>query len=325
MIRRASRFRISIAMCLLVAANAATWVWAWQAFHTNTALLGTAFLAWVFGLRHAVDADHIAAIDNVVRQLLHKRRPAWNAGLWFASGHSATVLLLCLCVILLPTHAGIERLRGAADTWGTLISAMFLVLIGLTNAATLRRLSRAGPEERFASRAPKGVMALVLRPVQRLVGRSWHMLAVGFLFGLGFDTASEVALLALTAREAVSGLPPTDVVVLPALFASGMILIDTADSIFMTGAYAWALRDPTRQRTYNMIVTGLSVFVAFGVGGLELLDILAKQRGGAIGNIALVAWSLDALPYIGFGTIVVFLLLWGIASMAHRSRLTVTD
>jgi high-affinity nickel-transport protein len=151
------------------------------------------------------------------------------------------------------------------------------------------------------------------------------MLAVGFLFGLGFDTASEVALLTLTARGAVSGMPPTDVVVLPALFASGMILIDTADSIFMTGAYAWASRDPTRQRTYNVLVTGLSVFVAFGVGGLELLDILAKQRGGAIGDITLVVWSLNALPYVGFGIVVVFLLVWGISALAYRSRLTVAD
>ena len=323
-----ARGPVGAIMAALVGVNALTWIWAWHAFQGQPALLGTALLAWVFGLRHAVDADHIAAIDNVVRKLVQDRRRAWDAGLFFALGHSATVLLLCLGVIAVPSFAGIESLRQMADIWGTVFSATFLLLIALANLLTLRRLWRArrgGFRDGDGFENPGGLMGRVLRPVQRLVGRGWHMLPVGFLFGLGFDTASEVALLILTAQQAAAGLSPWAVLVFPAMFTAGMVLIDTADSAVMTGAYGWAMRDPARTISYNIAVTGLSVFVALGVGGLELLGMFASHEGSTIARLPFVTWLLNALPFAGFVVVGALLLLCGIAVMARRSRPGLAD
>jgi nickel/cobalt transporter (NiCoT) family protein len=322
---RAAGCRIATMMALLIAANAVIWLGAWHRFQAHPGVLGAAFLAWIFGLRHAVDADHIAAIDNVVRKLVQNRRRAWNSGLFFALGHSATVLILCLCVIAVPSFGGTEHLREAAGMWGTLLSACLVLLLGLANALTLARLWRTRRDGPFDRHLAGGAMGRVLRPVQRLVGRSWHMLPVGFLFGLGFDTASEVALLVLTGREAASGLSPSDVLVFPALFAAGMVLIDTADSALMTGAYGWALREPARKLGYNIAVTALSVFVAIGVGGLELLGILVDRGGGVLARIPLLAWLLDALPWLGFVLAALLLAFWGIAVLTWRSRPRLAD
>jgi high-affinity nickel-transport protein len=321
---RAARRRIATMMASLATANLLAWLWAGYAFHGRPALLGTALLAWVFGLRHAVDADHIAAIDNVVRKLVHNRRRAWDSGFFFALGHSATVLLLCLGIIAVPSMHGIARLREAADAWGTLFSAVFLLLIGMVNLLTLRRLWRARRGGSFDAQLAGGPMSRVLRPVQRLVGRTWHMLPVGFLFGLGFDTASEVALLVLTAQQAAAGLSAADVLIFPAMFTAGMVLIDTADSAVMTGAYGWALREPGRKLGYNIAVTALSVFVAVGVGGIELLGLLAAHAESAIGQAPFVSRMLDALSvtgsFAGFVVVAVLLLLWGIAVLVSRLR-----
>jgi high-affinity nickel-transport protein len=276
----------------------------------------------VFGLRHAVDADHIAAIDNVVRKLVQNGRRAWDGGFFFALGHSTTVLILCLGIIAAPSIHGVERLRDAAGDWGTLFSALFLLLIGLANLVTLRRLWRGS----FDTQTPGGVMSRVLRPVQRPVERTWHMLPVGLLFGLGFDTASEVALLALTAQQAASGLSASDIMVFPAMFTAGMVLIDTADSATMTGAYGWALREPRRKITYNIAVTGLSVFVAIGVGGLELIGLLASHATSVIGPQPILDRMLDAMGnYMGFVVVALLLLLWGLAVVGRRSRARLAD
>ena len=296
-------------MAVLLAANAAVWLWTWRAFQGHPGLMAVAFMAWVFGLRHAADSDHIAAIDNVVRKLTQGGRRAWDAGCFFAAGHSVTVLILCVGVVAFPAMPGIENLRAAADMWGTSISALFLLLIGLANALTLWRLSRERNGGERDARPPAGVIGWVLRPVQLLIGRGWHMLLVGFLFGLGFDTASEVALLALTARQAASGLLPSCALVFPALFAAGMILVDTANSVLMTKAYGWGLRDVARERAYNIGVTALSVVVAVGVGGIELLGMLSDR----VASVPFVAWPRESLPYLGYVFAALFLLLWGMA------------
>ena len=322
MISRAARGQIATTMGLLALANVLTWAWAGYAFHVRPALLGTALLAWVFGLRHAVDADHIAAIDNVVRKLVHKGRRAWDSGLFFALGHSAIVLILCIGIMAVPSMDGVARLREAADAWGTLFSGMFLLAIGIANLLTLRRLWHARRGGAFDAPSPGGLMSRVLRPVQRLVGHTWHMVPVGFLFGLGFDTASEVALLVLTAQQAAAGLSTSDVLVFPAMFTAGMVLMDTADSAVMTGAYGWALRDPARRLGYNIVVTALSVFVAVGVGGLELVGLLAAHTEVAIGHAPFVTRMFNAMdvagPFAGFVVVAVFLLLWGGAALALR-------
>jgi high-affinity nickel-transport protein len=325
MIPNVSRRRIAVTAASLIALNVMIWLWAGYAFRDRPGLLGTALLAWVFGLRHAVDADHIAAIDNVVRKLVHDRRRAWDSGLFFALGHSATVLILCLCIAAMP---GIERLRGAANEWGTLFSAVFLLLIGMVNLVTLRRIWRARHGVAPDTLRPVGAMSRVLLPVQRLVGRTWHMVPVGFLFGLGFDTASEVALLVLTAQQAAAGLSPADVLIFPVLFAGGMMLIDTADSAVMTGAYNWALHKPARKLGYNMAVTAVSVFVAAGIGGIELLGLLAAHVRGMAGLMPFVTQRLDGLvtgPFAGFTVVAALLLLWGIAALASRSRARIAE
>jgi nickel/cobalt transporter (NiCoT) family protein len=314
---------------LLIGANVLTWVWAVSTFNDRPALLGAALLAWVFGLRHAVDADHIAAIDNVVRKLVHSRRRAWDSGLFFALGHSTTVLGLCLGFIAAPSMLGTGPLREFAGAWGTVFSAVFLLLIGMANLLTLRRLWSARQGGAFAPSPAGGAMGHVLRPVQRLVRRTWHMFPVGFLFGLGFDTASEVALLVMTGQQAAAGLSASDVLVFPALFTAGMVLVDTADSAVMTGAYGWALREPRRQLTYNIAITAVSVSVAIAVGGTELLGLLAVHAQNAIGQSALVNRMLDAISaawsYLGFVVVAVLLLLWGVAAVVARLRPSVAD
>ena len=324
MISRAARGPIAAIMTLLIGANILTWIWAGRAFSDRPALLGTALLAWVFGLRHAVDADHIAAIDNVVRKLVQSRRRAWDSGFFFALGHSTTVLGLCVGLIALPVMHGIAGLRELADAWGTLFSAVFLLLIGMANLFALRRLWRSRRGDASDQPSVGGAMGRILRPVQRLVGRPWHMLPVGFLFGLGFDTASEVALLVLTAQQAAAGLSASDVLVFPALFTVGMVLIDTADSAVMTGAYGWALREPRRQLSYNIAVTAVSVAVAVGIGGIELLGLLVVHAESVIGRLPLLGGMLDAVAftgsYLGFVVVAVLLLLWGIAAVVARLR-----
>ena len=324
MISRAARGPIAAVMFLLIGTNIVTWVWAARAFSDRPALLGTVLLAWVFGLRHAVDADHIAAIDNVVRKLVHYRRRAWDSGFFFALGHSATVLGLCLGIVAFPSVHGIAGLRAAVDAWGTLFSAVFLLLIGVVNLFALRRLWRTRRGGASDQPSVGGAMSRILRPVQCLVGRPWHMLPVGFLFGLGFDTASEVALLVLTAQQAAAGLSASDVLVFPAMFAAGMVLVDTADSALMTGAYGWALREPRRKLSYNIAVTAVSVGVAVGVGGIELLGLLAVHAQNAIGQLPLLSRMLEAISYtgsyLGFAVVAILLLLWGIAAIVARLR-----
>ena len=313
------RGQVFSVLALLLAANLAIWGWAWWAFQASPIFMGTAVLAWVFGLRHAADADHIAAIDNAVRKLVQTGQRAWDGGLFFALGHSAIVTLMCLCGALFPSVAGIEHLRDAAGAWGTILSAAFLFLIALANLLTLKRLWLGWRRGGALLDAPLtgGMLIRALRPVQKLVSRSWHMLAVGFLFGLGFDTASEVALLALTGEQAATGVSLTTLLVLPALFTAGMVLVDFADSALMTGAYRWAARDPSYKLGYNIAVTSLSVFAALCVGGLELFSLLSGPDDRARGSLG--ATMLNVLPFGGFALAFVSLSLWGAAVLAWRT------
>ena len=294
----------------LAAANLASWAWAWLAFAGNPTLLGTALLAWVFGLRHAMDADHIAAIDNVVRKLMQAGRGAPAAGLWFALGHS-TVVVLATLAIAATTQAARTHLAALAQIGslaGTLISAGFLLAIALANLVILRGLwrryhhaSRGGaPDTDEPQPAPlRGVLASLLRPVLALITRSWQMYPLGILFGLGFDTATEIGLLGISATQVSHGLPRWQVLVFPALFTSGMALVDTADSILMSGAYGWAFKNPLRKLTYNLAMTATSVAVALLIGGLEVLGVH---------------------PGSGFIIVAVFMIFWIVSAAAVRRR-----
>jgi high-affinity nickel-transport protein len=314
-------------MALLVLANLAAWALALGLFHARPVLLGLGLLAWVFGLRHAVDADHIAAIDNVVRKLMSQHRPARAVGLWFSLGHSTIVVMASLAIAV--TAAALKgRLEAAANIGsivGTIISALFLLVIAVLNLLVLRgvwadfKRVKAGGEARHAA-LPGGVLAHLLAPLFRLVSASWQMYFVGFLFGLGFDTATEVGLLGISATQAGQGMPAWEVMVFPALFTAGMALVDTADSVLMVRAYGWALVNPLRKLWYNFTITAVSVLVALLIGGVEALDLLGDHL-----NLAGPFWGwLDQVngdsnfSFLGFGVVGLFVLCWVVSAVVYR-------
>ena len=276
---------------LLIALNLASWLWALAAFRHYPLLLGTAFLAYSFGLRHAVDADHIAAIDNVTRKLMQERKWPVAAGFFFSLGHSTVVVLgsaaIAAAAVMLQRQA--TGLRSAGGVIGTLVSTLFLFGIAFANLLVLRsiyaaftRVRRGEPyveEDLNLLLSGRGFLARIFRPAFALIRRSWHMYPLGFLFGLGFDTATEIGLLGISAAEASRGLPIWSIMVFPALFAAAMSLIDTTDNILMLGAYGWAFVKPVRKLYYNLTITCVSVLVAFVVGGIEALGLLASQFG----------------------------------------------
>jgi high-affinity nickel-transport protein len=311
----------------LLAANVAAWLWAWALFADRPALLGTALLAWVFGLRHAVDADHIAAIDSVVRKLMQDGRRPFGVGLWFSLGHSTVVGLACLGIAATASALQIGEVRALTATVGTAVSAVFLLLIALVNLMILRgvwrsfrevRSGTAPPAQAFDTMLGGGVLARLFRPLFRVIRRSWQMYPLGFLFGLGFDTATEVGLLAIAATQAAQGLGHWQVLVFPALFTAGMALVDTADSVLMVGAYGWALVRPMRKLWYNLTITAASVAVALLIGGIEALGLIADRLGldGAIWSA--VAALNDDLANLGFVVVGIFVLTWVLSAAIYR-------
>jgi high-affinity nickel-transport protein len=306
----------------LILANVAAWLWAFAAFADRPAVMGTALLAWVFGLRHAVDADHIAAIDNVVRKLMHDGGTPRTAGLYFSLGHSTVVVagtvLLALAAIRL--NDGDSLVRSIGSLIGTSVSAGFLLLIAAVNLVILAGLWRAfcavrdrGAHEHVdvdALLSGRGLLARLLGPMFRMVSKDWHLYPLGLLFGLGFDTATEIGLLSLSAAEAARGMPVYDVLVFPALFTAAMALVDTADSTLMVSAYRWAFTDPLRKLWYNITITGASVIVAAFIGGIEALGLLGQRLGLAGGLWDVVARLNDSLADFGFIVVGLFVLAW---------------
>lgn len=315
---------------LLLAANLAAWGWALVLFRDQPVLLGTALLAYGLGLRHAVDADHIAAIDNVTRKLMQSGGRPIGVGFFFALGHSGVVILVAAAVAGTATAltGSFEHLKAVGELIGTGMSAAFLLAIAAANLAVLRgvwrelrqvrRGGRHEPARLDALLDGRGILARLLRPLFRLVGRSWHMLPLGFLFGLGFDTATEVSLLGLSATEAARGLSVWSIMVFPALFAAGMSLIDTTDGLLMLGAYDWAFVRPTRKLLYNLVITGASVLVAGVIGGIEALGLLGGQlelQGGVWRGIGVLN---DNLNLIGCAVIGLFIATWIGSVIAYR-------
>ena len=273
---------------LLILANLAAWVWAVLVFRDRP-VLGTAFLAYGFGLRHAVDADHIAAIDNATRKLMQEGKRPVGVGLFFALGHSSVVALAAIGVVgAATTLAGsLDRFKAVGSIVGTGVSAVFLFAIAIANLIILRGVWRTFLHVRQGGRYvaedfdlllnSRGLLARLFRPLFRIISESWHMFPIGFLFGLGFDTATEVALLAVSATAAANGVSIWAIIVFPALFAAGMSLIDTTDGIVMVGAYGWAFEKPLRKLYYNLMITFVSVVVAVLIGGIETLGLVSDQ------------------------------------------------
>jgi high-affinity nickel-transport protein len=315
---------------LLIVANLAAWAWALSAFHAYPVLLGTAFLAYSFGLRHAVDADHIAAIDNVTRKLMQEGKRPVAAGFYFSLGHS-TVVVLASIGVAVTAAAFREQLEGFHTIGGAIgiaISAAFLLVIATINLVVLVNVYRVfrrvkngksvGDEELNLMMTGGGLFARACRSLFRLIGASWHMYPLGFLFGLGFDTATEVGLLGISAAEASNGLSMWSILVFPALFTAGMTLIDTTDSILMVGAYGWAFVKPIRKLYYNLTITFVSVVIAVLVGGVEALGLLADRFGLHGGLWSAVTNLNDNFGTLGYLIIGVFAVSWIVSILFYR-------
>ena len=282
----------------LVAANALAWLLAFILFHANTLLLGAAALAYGLGLRHALDADHIAVIDNVTRAALRENREARAAGLFFSLGHSTIVCLATLVIVLAGQHyrTQIDAFATQGGLFGTWISVLFLIVIATLNATTLHDLwrRRRGAKTTHPEMPPRGLSRL-LAPVLHQVSVSWHLYPVGFLFGLGFDTASEISLLGISIVQTQHGLPIWQIMMFPLLFTAGMALLDTADSVLMHGLY----RRAGRRMNWNLGLTAISVLLALVIAAIELVNLLAEHLPGLETLTSLVSLLSDHFELIG--------------------------
>jgi high-affinity nickel-transport protein len=323
------RNRIIRVYAFLLVFSVGAWGLALFAASSYPILLPTAFLAYTFGLRHAVDADHIAAIDNTTRKLMQDGQRPVGVGLFFSLGHSTIVVALSVLIALSAGYVSdIPTLREIGSLVGTTVSAVFLLVIGLINLVVLieiyrlfRKVSRGGRYdeqslEDFLNN--RGLLARLFRPMLRVIRKSWHMYPLGILFGLGFDTASEVALLGLAATSGANHIPVAYILILPALFAAGMSLIDATDGILMLGAYGWAYVKPIRKLYYNLNITLVSVLIAFVIGGIEVLSILA-DRFGWTGGIWEALGGLD-FGLIGVAIIGIFVVSWIASTILYRVK-----
>jgi high-affinity nickel-transport protein len=287
---------------------------------------GTGILAYTLGMRHAFDADHIAAIDNTTRKLINDDERPLSVGFFFSLGHSTVVFLLAVLLnfgirgLDAQLKSSTSGLQQTTSIVGTSVSGFFLFLIAGLNVVILlgivkifreMRTGRYDDAELEAQLDNRGLMMRFFGPFARRVDAPWKMYPIGFLFGLGFDTATEVALLVIAGTAVVGGLPFYAILSLPILFAAGMSLFDTMDGCFMNFAYDWAFARPVRKVYYNLVITGLSVFVAFFIGAIEVLALLAKDahlRGGLWSFMA--SFNLNTAGYFIVG---VFVLTWAIA------------
>ena len=325
------RGRIVAIYAILIFANLAAWIWALMAFVHQPVLIGTAVLAYSLGLRHAIDADHLAAIDNVTRKLMQEGKRPVAVGFFFALGHS-TVVVVASLVVALTAHALTAELvsyREIGGIVGTSASALFLFIIAIANLIVLRGVYRAfrsaergdhvTEEEMDALLHQRGWLARIFKPLFRFVSQSWHLYPIGLLFALGFETASEISLFGLAA-QASNAVSSWSLLIFPALFAAGMTLVDTTDGVLMLGAYGWAYRNPMRKLFYNLTITSVSVLVALVVGGIETLGLIAGQfqLHGAFWNaISDLNGNFGAL---GYGILALFVASWGVSYLIYRFR-----
>jgi len=286
-------------------------------------LVGLGFVAYMFGLRHAFDADHIAAVDDTVRLMLQKGRQPLSVGFFFSLGHSTVVLALAIGIAFAATavKTQLPQLKSFGAVIGAGVSGTFLLIIGILNLLVLLDILKIWKSAKSGTHSHSHLDALLQKRgllnrlfggrLQQFMNHSWQMYPLGLLFGLGFDTASEVGLLAMTAGASAGDLPIPAVLCLPALFAAGMTIMDTTDGVLMSKAYNWAFLNPLRKIFYNITTTGLSVAVALIVGGIELMQVLIGMfdlHGRWFDGVA--ALNFGMLGYIIVG---MFLLAWGLS------------
>jgi len=324
------RRRVIALYLFLFLANIVVWALAIWMFSGSAFLIGTAVIAYALGLRHAVDADHIAAIDNVTRKLMQDGKMPVAVGFHFSMGHSTVVVLASLLIALTATsiHNNYPELQQLGSIAGTVVSAGFLFLIALLNMVvlrdlfrTFRKVKRGGAYDKKTlddMLGKRGLFSRLFRPLYKMINRSWHMYPLGFLFGLGFDTATEIGILGIAAVEAANGLSIWSIMIYPALFAAGMSLIDTTDGVLMLAAYGWAYVQPVRKLYYNVTITFVSVLVALLVGGIEVFAVLA-------GKLQLRGWFWNAIEQLsddfemmGYLIITIFLISWIASTLFYR-------
>ncbi|MCW6510876.1 HoxN/HupN/NixA family nickel/cobalt transporter [Lichenifustis flavocetrariae] len=324
--------KVAAMYAILITANLGAWVWALVAFHRFPVLIGTAFVAYSFGLRHAFDADHIAAIDNVTRKLMQNGKKPISVGFFFSLGHSSIVVALTVTIAALTVtlQERFDAFRVVGGVIGTSISAFFLLIVAVANILilmsvyrTFRKVKNGGrlvEQDLDSMLAGGGLLARIFRPLFGVVRRSWHMYPLGLLFGLGFDTATEVGLLGISASQAAQGLSIWTILVFPALFTAGMSLLDATDSVLMLGAYNWAFVKPVRKLYYNMTITAVSVVVALLVGGIEALGMMVDrlQLQGGVWDI--IGALNDNFGMIGYVIVAVFIVSWIVSMLVYRLK-----
>jgi high-affinity nickel-transport protein len=295
---RAVRRNAVTLMTLLSCIAMFLWVLTLLAFTGNRSLLALAGLAFVFGLRHAMDADHIAAIDSITRRLLYEGRQRVSVGLMFSLGHSTVVVGLSLLLILSvhQVRASLSHLMTFGGIFGGAVSALLLLGVGAANLMALWRSIRTAPPQGTGDAMPSnnlgpvagGFFTLFAGRIFKLVDSNWKIYGIGFLFGLGFDTASEIAILVISAGAASRGMPLWHCLLFPLLFTAGMTLIDTVDNILILSACKWALTTPRGTRYYNVAMTLTTVLMAMGIAAIESWGLFLPAHGGAAGGI--VSW-----------------------------------
>jgi nickel/cobalt transporter (NiCoT) family protein len=322
--------KMGLLFSVLAAATVGGFLIAFRLGEQYVALAGLGIICYILGLRHGFDADHIAAIDNTTRKLLNDGKRPLTVGTWFSLGHSTVVcgLIVALVAVYDFVASHVATFESVGNVVGTLVSGVFLFLIGLVNliivagvyamfqSAKRGRLSEAEYENQLNKR---GLLYRYFYRLFRIVNEPWQIYPIGVLFGLGFDTATEVALVFLTVTAAtVGGVPVWTALILPFMFTCGMVLSDTSDGFSMRYAYGWAFNNPIRKIFYNLTLTVISVMVAFVIGGVELLQVLATELG-----FTAPFWRwLESLNFetLGIAIVALFLISWAVAMAIYRLK-----
>lgn len=328
------RQRVTAIYALLIGINLAVWAVSLAVGAQYPFFLGLATAAYALGLRHAVDADHIAAIDNVTRKLMQEKKHPVTVGLFFSLGHSTVVVLASVLIGLGASFlsTGIQdehsALKQYAGLIGTSVSAFFLLAMAVINILILVQVVRAfrgvtrdgvyNEEDVDAFLNQRGFFARIFKGLFKTVDASWKMYPIGFLFGLGFDTASEIGLFVLAGTIGSSHLPLYTAILLPLLFTAGMIIADTTDGVMMLGAYGWAFVKPVRKLFYNMTITLISVIVAVVIGTAEVLSLVGDKLSLSGGIWDVVGRLGDNFGWVGAGIIGVFVLSWLLSTVIYR-------
>jgi nickel/cobalt transporter (NiCoT) family protein len=324
------KYRIIAIYIFLILFHLFIWTLAYSLFKGQAKLIALCFLAYGFGLRHAVDADHIAAIDNVTRKFIQEKKSPVTTGFYFSLGHSSVVFLLSILVaigtIFMKEHLPeFQRIGGLI---GTSVSSIFLLVIALINFIIfidILKMFRSYRKNKIYNQEKaedlfnnNGLLVRIFKPIFKFINKSWHMYIVGFLFGLGFDTATEIALLGISAAQASQGMSIWAIMIFPLIFMAGMCLIDTTDGILMLGLYGWAFIKPTRKLFYNMTITLISFLIAFFIGGIEGLSLIAEKLHLKSDFWYYISHLNDNIGNLGYYLIGIFIVSWMVSFFIYK-------